>query len=94
MARTTTTKLIAFAALLAAPLLMGASLSLTSYLVSTALQGDGNVAEARGWFLGVLPFLFETNAQARSAIDGRLGDLLANKIEERTDFRILGFFEK
>jgi len=40
-----------------------------------------------------LPFLFETNAQARRAIDGRLGDLLANKIEERTDFRMLGFFE-
>lgn len=40
-----------------------------------------------------LPFLFETNAQARTALDGRLGELLAGKIEERTDFRILGFFE-
>ena len=42
-----------------APLLMGASLSLTSYLVSTALGGDGSVAQARSWFLSVLPFLFE-----------------------------------
>jgi TRAP-type C4-dicarboxylate transport system substrate-binding protein len=40
-----------------------------------------------------LPFLFENNAQARTAIDGPLGEFLANKIEDRTDFRILGFFE-
>jgi len=51
-----------WAVLTLSPLLMGASLSLTSYLVTTALQGDGNVAEARGWFLGILPFLFETLA--------------------------------
>jgi tripartite ATP-independent transporter DctP family solute receptor len=45
--------------------------------------------------LGVvdLPFLFDDNAQARSAIDGSLGELLAERIEDRTDFRILGFFE-
>lgn len=40
-----------------------------------------------------LPFLFEDNAQARSAIDGPLGGLLTTKIEGCTDFRILGFFE-
>ena len=40
-----------------------------------------------------LPFMFENNAQARTAIDGPLGELLAMKIEDRTDFRILGFFE-
>ncbi len=40
-----------------------------------------------------LPFLFENDAQARSAIDGALGELLATKIEDRTNFRILGFFE-
>lgn len=51
-----------WAVLTLAPLLMGASLSLTSYLVSTALQGEGNVAEARGWFLSLLPFLFEVMA--------------------------------
>ena len=51
-----------WAVLTLSPLLMGASLSLTSYLVSTALQGEGNVAEARVWFLGILPFLFETLA--------------------------------
>ncbi len=51
-----------WAVLTLAPLLMGASLSLTSYLVSTALQGEGNVAEARRWFLSLLPFLFEAMA--------------------------------
>jgi len=45
--------------------------------------------------LGVLdlPFLFGTTARARAAIDGALGQMLARKIEERTDYRILGFFE-
>ncbi len=40
-----------------------------------------------------LPFLFQNNAQARAAIDGALGELLARKIEERVNYRILGFFE-
>ena len=40
-----------------------------------------------------LPFLFDNDAQARTAIDGALGELLATKIEDRTNFRILGFFE-
>lgn len=40
-----------------------------------------------------LPFLFETTAQARASIDGALGQMLARKIEERVDYRILGFFE-
>jgi TRAP-type C4-dicarboxylate transport system substrate-binding protein len=45
--------------------------------------------------LGVadLPFLFASNAQARAAVDGRFGELLARKIEEQVDYRILGFFE-
>jgi TRAP-type transport system periplasmic protein len=45
--------------------------------------------------LGVLdlPFLFDTIARARAAIDGQLGQVLASKIEERADYRILGFFE-
>jgi TRAP-type C4-dicarboxylate transport system substrate-binding protein len=45
--------------------------------------------------LGVadLPFLFANNDQARAAIDGRLGDLLARAIEAKTNYRILGFFE-
>src|SRR6266481_1517945 len=45
--------------------------------------------------LGVvdLPFLFGTTARARAAIDGPLGQMLARKIEERVDYRILGFFE-
>jgi TRAP-type transport system periplasmic protein len=45
--------------------------------------------------LGVLdlPFLFGTTQDARTAIDGALGRRLARTIEERTDYRILGFFE-
>jgi TRAP-type transport system periplasmic protein len=45
--------------------------------------------------LGVLdlPFLFGTIERARGAIDGQLGQVLASRIEERADYRILGFFE-
>ena len=45
--------------------------------------------------LGVvdLPFLFASALSARAAMDGALGDDLARKIEERTNFRILGWFE-
>src|SRR4029077_16130689 len=49
----------------------------------------------RGRALGVvdLPFLFASALSARAAMDGALGDVLARKIEERTNFRILGWFE-
>lgn len=40
-----------------------------------------------------LPFLFANNAQARAAMDGALGQHLAHKIEERVNYRILGWFE-
>jgi TRAP-type transport system periplasmic protein len=40
-----------------------------------------------------LPFLFETTERARACIDGALGQMLSQKIEERVDYRILGFFE-
>ena len=40
-----------------------------------------------------LPFLFATNAQARAAMDGALGEFLARKTEERVGYRILGWFE-
>ena len=40
-----------------------------------------------------LPFLFTDTAQARAKIDGALGHMLVRKIEERADYRILGFFE-
>jgi TRAP-type C4-dicarboxylate transport system substrate-binding protein len=40
-----------------------------------------------------LPFLFSSNAQARAAMDGALGDYLARKIEQRVNYRILGWFE-
>jgi TRAP-type transport system periplasmic protein len=45
--------------------------------------------------LGVLdlPFLFGSTEGARAAIDGALGQRLATKIEEKADYRILGFFE-
>jgi tripartite ATP-independent transporter DctP family solute receptor len=40
-----------------------------------------------------LPFLFASNAQARAAMDGELGQLLVRKTEERVNYRILGWFE-
>jgi TRAP-type transport system periplasmic protein len=40
-----------------------------------------------------LPFLFAKRDQARAAMDGVLGRHLANKIEERANYRILGWFE-
>jgi TRAP-type C4-dicarboxylate transport system substrate-binding protein len=45
--------------------------------------------------LGVadLPFLFSGQTQARAAMDGPLGKVLAARIEEKMDYRILGYFE-
>ena len=40
-----------------------------------------------------LPFLFQTREQARAAMDGALGRFLTAKIEERVNYRILGWFE-
>src|SRR5215212_9963125 len=40
-----------------------------------------------------LPFLFARRDQARDAMDGKLGQFLAGKIEERVNYRILGWFE-
>ena len=40
-----------------------------------------------------LPFLFSSNAQARAAMDGALGQYVARKTEERIGYRILGWFE-
>jgi len=40
-----------------------------------------------------LPFLFTERDQARGAMDGALGRLLAQKIEQRVKYRILGWFE-
>ena len=40
-----------------------------------------------------LPFLFADTPAARAAMDGALGDVLARKIEDRANFRILGWFE-
>jgi TRAP-type C4-dicarboxylate transport system substrate-binding protein len=40
-----------------------------------------------------LPFLFEQRDQARAAIDGALGRFLGDKIEQRVNYRILGWFE-
>jgi TRAP-type C4-dicarboxylate transport system substrate-binding protein len=56
---------------------------------STSYQSD-RIAE-----LGFadLPFLFQTTPQARAAMDGELGAVFSRKIEEKTDFRILGYFE-
>src|SRR6476660_7780924 len=40
-----------------------------------------------------LPFLFQSTAAARAAMDGELGAALARAIEDRVSYRILGFFE-
>jgi TRAP-type C4-dicarboxylate transport system substrate-binding protein len=40
-----------------------------------------------------LPFLFQSNEQARGAMDGALGARLAQAIEGRVNYRILGWFE-
>jgi tripartite ATP-independent transporter DctP family solute receptor len=40
-----------------------------------------------------LPFLFARTERARAAMDGALGDALVRKIEERVNYRILGWFE-
>jgi TRAP-type C4-dicarboxylate transport system substrate-binding protein len=40
-----------------------------------------------------LPFLFENNDQARAAMDGALGKYLTQKIEDKFNYRILGYYE-
>src|SRR5271170_7790950 len=40
-----------------------------------------------------LPFLFSERDKARAAIDGALGQFLAAAIEDRVNYRILGWFE-
>jgi TRAP-type C4-dicarboxylate transport system substrate-binding protein len=40
-----------------------------------------------------LPFVFATNAEARGTMDGALGAALTRAIEERVNYRILGWFE-
>jgi len=40
-----------------------------------------------------LPFLFASNDEARGAMDGKLGSMLARAIEDRVNYRILGWFE-
>src|SRR6516164_9358975 len=40
-----------------------------------------------------LPFLLARTQAARAAMDGALGDVLARKIEERVNYRVLGWFE-
>jgi TRAP-type C4-dicarboxylate transport system substrate-binding protein len=40
-----------------------------------------------------LPFLFAQRDAARGAMDGTLGQFLAQRIEARVDYRILGWFE-
>ena len=40
-----------------------------------------------------LPFVFDSTASARGAMDGALGARLAQAIESKADFRILGWYE-
>ena len=45
--------------------------------------------------LGIVdyPFVFQTTPQAREAMDGALGRALARALEEKANYRILGWFE-
>ena len=45
--------------------------------------------------LGIVdyPFVFQTTPQAREAMDGALGQALARALEEKANYRILGWFE-
>jgi TRAP-type C4-dicarboxylate transport system substrate-binding protein len=40
-----------------------------------------------------LPFIFKNNSQARTAMDGALGQYLSRKTEECINYKILGYFE-
>ena len=40
-----------------------------------------------------LPFLFDDSASARAAMDGALGARMTSAIEERMNYRVLGYFE-
>src|ERR1051325_2902236 len=40
-----------------------------------------------------LPFLFTRRDQARAAMEGKLGQFLAEKIESQVNYRILGWYE-
>jgi TRAP-type transport system periplasmic protein len=63
-------------------------------LLTLGYQSSSYLSERVGE-LGVadLPFLFAHIEAARGAIDGALGQLLGRRIEERVNYRILGFFE-
>jgi len=43
--------------------------------------------------LADLPFLFSDTESARTAMDGRFGELMAEAIEANMNYRILGYFE-
>jgi len=40
-----------------------------------------------------LPFLFSKNETARAAMDGKIGQFLGQRIEEKVNYRILGWYE-
>ena len=40
-----------------------------------------------------LPFLFAQRDTARAGVDGRLGQFIADRIEQRVNYRILGWYE-
>ena len=59
-----------------------------AYLSSTALAG--RIPEVG---IADLPFLFATDEEARASVDGPLGRHLADTMEARINYRVLGFFE-
>ena len=40
-----------------------------------------------------LPFIFSNTEEAREAVDGAFGDMMAESLEAKMNYRILGFFE-
>jgi len=55
----------------------------TSYLADRAAELD----------IADLPYLFENRTHARATIDGGFGAWMSRKIEERFNYRMLGYFE-
>lgn len=57
------------------------------------LGTDGVVAMDKGFALFDTPFLFADKASARAALDGKLGELMASSLREKSGLQVLAFGE-
>jgi tripartite ATP-independent transporter DctP family solute receptor len=65
-----------------------------SGLLSLGYQSSSYLTDRVGELgLADLPFIFRSNEEARAAMDGALGAALAKAIEDKVQYRILGWFE-